>query len=379
MKRKQRSRRERIRSVAGWLLALCCLMGCSSDGRPQKSAAICGSKEVSPELFSYFYWMEYEQYVDEWRDVLQAEDSPMRFDPYHALADQTRFTDGRTWQQFFIDRAMDTLHRYLALLNGAERDESYTISQDKLSLIESARSGLERQAELGGYENADALLQKLFFEDADAEGYQAYYDVYVRANDYYDYLRDQLEVSDETVVQMYYQNRDAYAEQGISDEDDASMVEFRHILVRPQQEEGQTAESAWEEAKKQAEAVLKDFENTDGSVSSFSQLALVFSEDAASYLQGGLYLHVYPGEFDQALDQWLFDETRQEGDLEVLRSDQGWHVVWYLGQEGLARWYYQAAVDFASQLMEQKLAELQEQYPLEQHQEAIRLTDLPTA
>lgn len=359
------------------ILCLTLLLGCISGcGKPEDSiVAACGDQKLSADTFEYFYWMEYEAYVNAWGSVLNAEDSTAEFDPYHSLAAQKRRTDDRTWQEYFIDCAMDTVQEYLALAAASEADETYSFSQENQELIELAMADIERQAELGSFESADALIQNLFFEKATLEGYKRYYTIYVKANAYYDYLRDNLDVDNETILDQFTYNADAYIANGLDSTDNRSMVQYRHILIRP---EGDT-ELEWSIAKGTAETILDDFIKSGSDLTTFEELAMAYSGDANSYQSGGLYQHVYPGEFEESMDSWLFETNHEIGDTAVVQTSSGWHVMYFGGYEGIPYWYYTAATDYTSLKMADILSELVDANPLEQFRDRIVLTDLPKA
>lgn len=356
--------------VMGVMVLAVLLSGCSFQS--QKTVAGCGSETLDAELFEYFYWMEYESYVYQWSDSIEQSS----FDPYSSLAAQTRTTDGRTWQQYFIDEAMATVNRYLALISAANQDESYTLSAEHQKMIDAIADEVEYQAQLGGFESADELVQTLIFENATLDGYVRYYEIYVKANAYHDYLRDQIEVNDEIVHKQYSANQDSYYSDGADWSDNRNMVQIRHILIRPESDGEEYSDVQWNVAKATAETVLQEFLNGDQTVELFSELALAYSGDGSTYDSGGLYIHVYPGQFEEAMDIWAFDEARQPGDTALVQTSSGWHVLYFQGTESMPYWYYRAALDYAGLMMEDQVAQLVKQYPLQRMDENIKLSDM---
>lgn len=113
----------------------------------------------------------------------------------------------------------------------------------------------------------------------------------------------------------------------------------RHILVLP---EGGTynsttgaydyTDSAWKEAKKAAELLLKDWQFTDMTEDSFAALANKESDDlGGNVTNGGLYENIYPGQMVSAFNDWCFDESRKAGDYDIIKTEYGYHIMYFVG------------------------------------------------
>ena len=37
-----------------------------------------------------------------------------------------------------------------------------------------------------------------------------------------------------------------------------------------------------------------------------------------------------------SFDEWIFDESRKEGDVEIVESEYGYHIMYYVGNKNLA-------------------------------------------
>ena len=115
-------------------------------------------------------------------------------------------------------------------------------------------------------------------------------------------------------------------------QDTTKTVNVRHILVTAEDE---TSVSA---AKEKAEQLLAQWEEGDATVESFAALAAENSNDTGSAENGGLYEAVKPGEMIDEFDAWCFDESREEGDVEVIQTDYGFHVMYFDGVNDLEVW-----------------------------------------
>ncbi|MBQ7475272.1 MAG: peptidylprolyl isomerase [Clostridia bacterium] len=61
-----------------------------------------------------------------------------------------------------------------------------------------------------------------------------------------------------------------------------------------------------------------------------ASLAGEYSTDAGSKEKGGLYQNVYKGQFVEPFNTWLFEEGRKEGDHDLIETEYGWHIVYFI-------------------------------------------------
>lgn len=118
-------------------------------------------------------------------------------------------------------------------------------------------------------------------------------------------------------------------------------VDVRHILFMTIDSETQEKLSDEEiaEKKKQAEQLLADWnarDEKDKTEEAFGELAAAQTEDTGSKENGGLYEKVTPGQMVDSFDKWIFDDSRKEGDVEIVESEYGYHVMYYVGNKNLA-------------------------------------------
>ncbi|MBQ7542337.1 MAG: peptidylprolyl isomerase [Clostridia bacterium] len=116
-------------------------------------------------------------------------------------------------------------------------------------------------------------------------------------------------------------------------------VDVRHILFMTVDTSTNEPLSDDEIAEKKAKAeeVLKEWEDTAEKTSdAFGELANQYSEDPGSNTTGGLYESVTPGQMVDSFDSWIFDAKRKEGDVEIVESEYGYHIMYYVGNKDLA-------------------------------------------
>lgn len=121
-------------------------------------------------------------------------------------------------------------------------------------------------------------------------------------------------------------------------------VTARHILFQTKDQSSGNALSEEEIAKKktQAEDVLKKFNEGDKTEDSFAALANEYNEDTGSSSNGGLYEHIYPGQMVTEFNDWVFDVNRKAGDVELVETDYGYHIIYFVAKDG--KDYYDSAI-----------------------------------
>ena len=121
-------------------------------------------------------------------------------------------------------------------------------------------------------------------------------------------------------------------------------VTARHILFQTKDQSSGNDLSEEEIAKKktQAEDVLKKFNEGDKTEDSFAALANEYNEDTGSSSNGGLYEHIYPGQMVTEFNDWVFDANRKAGDVELVETDYGYHIIYFVAKDG--KDYYDSTI-----------------------------------
>lgn len=121
-------------------------------------------------------------------------------------------------------------------------------------------------------------------------------------------------------------------------------VTARHILFQTKDQNSGNDLSEEEIAKKktQAEDVLKKFNEGDKTEDSFAALANEYNEDTGSSSNGGLYEHIYPGQMVTEFNDWVFDANRKAGDVELVETDYGYHIIYFVAKDG--KDYYDSTI-----------------------------------
>ncbi|MBQ3257108.1 MAG: peptidylprolyl isomerase [Oscillospiraceae bacterium] len=176
--------------------------------------------------------------------------------------------------------------------------------------------------------------------------------------------------------------------------DGTPCISFRQILHRPQHPQWYTkaqaakepqveynvapdgkvscVNSGWRNGDWKSQSILSEWRSDYQSTEyGFGQLAYERSDDEASAKHGGLYVNVLPGEVPAELEEWLFDPVRKYGDTKIIRTEYGYHILYFV--EGTT---VEAKAEADAKLAD-KQAELiaiaKERFPVELHLEAAAM------
>ncbi len=116
------------------------------------------------------------------------------------------------------------------------------------------------------------------------------------------------------------------------------LVDARHILISFKggvtDSSGQTIYSEAEKQTALAELniIKKSFEQ-DPTEETFAELATIYSTDDGSKSNGGLYEDIYPGQMVPTFNDWCFDATRKAGDYDIVETEYGYHLIYFVRQQ----------------------------------------------
>ena len=321
--------------------------------------ASCGGKEMTNRDLDFYYWQQYYTFANNYGAYIS-----YILDSSKGL-DEQAYSEEETWQQALLSGAADMFHSITALNLEADA-EGFTLSEEDEADLASLAENLDAAAAYYGLEDGLAYLQESFGPTATVEDYVAFARDNLRATRYMQKLIEGLELTDQEISDYYDQNADSYAESRV-EKIDKPMVDVRHILVIPaeQDENGEYTEAAWQEAEQKAQAILDEWKAGEATEESFAALVGENSEDPGSSSNGGLYEDVYPGQMVDAFDAWCFDDARQPGDTGIVKTDYGYHVMYFVGKGDEIFWFETAKGDLRSERSADLEDALREKYPME--------------
>lgn len=350
-----------------------------------------------------YYWLEVADYRLTQNEAMPDFAKPL--DTQLCQIDETAVT----WQQFFLQRALNSWHAQQALVLESEAEELPTEEayQPNLENHEKYMTGmpatkvlygynkifrpnelhqayldgipamLEQLSSDKGYESVSALVSDLAGAGADEKALEHYVQLYNRGYMYYTTLSYYAEPEQEAVEAYFAEHQGEYTAAGIS-QDGGKYVDMRHILLIPEgasvAQDGTVtcSQEAWDACLAEAQDMLKKWsKDWRCSESTFAELANNQSKDPGSRLNGGLYRNLRAGQLTRELDAWCFDEARQVGDAEIIKTDCGYHIVYFCGSREISD--AQAQTDLTARMLRDLIGAAKENYPMTVDYGAIEL------
>lgn len=300
----------------------------------EKVVATAGEYELTLGQLQVYYWMEFRNFMSQYGTYA----SYFGLDVSRPLDTQmcSGLEEARTWQQFFLEGALNSWNNYRAM--AAEADANgFELTEQQRAAIDNAAAELEEAAAANGYESGIAMLHSSLGAGAELEDYVYFMELYYKANGYYAQIAQGFEPTDEQLDDYFEEHAEGYATSGITK--DTKLVNVRHILVYPEGADGtnlatqEFSEEAWAASEKKAQEILDQFLAGDKTEESFAALANEYSEDPGSNTNGGLYENVSEGEMVAAFNDWCFDAARQVGDTGIVKTNYGYHVMYFSGSQ----------------------------------------------
>lgn len=337
-----------------------------------KVVATAGAHELTLSRLQVYYWMEVRNFLSQYG----AYASYIGLDLTQSL--DTQLCPGaevsQTWQQYFLSAALNSWHKYTAM--AAEADlNGYQITELQRQALDNAAAELEEGALTNGFDSLEHLLRSSLGAAASLEDYHYFMEQYYKANGYYNQLAESVNPTDQELEAYFEEHADGYTASGITK--DKKTVDVRHILIYPEGADGtnifteEFSEEAWAAGEAAAQAVLQEFQAGEQTVEAFAALANAKSQDPGSNQNGGLYQGVNEGEMVQAFNDWCFDPARQVGDTGIVKTEYGYHVMYFCGSETV--WQQYVRSDLISEKTGAMVNEISEQSPLTVHYADILL------
>lgn len=336
----------------------------------QTVVATIGERQLTNGQLQVYYWMEVQSFLNTYG----------AYAPYFGL-DYTKPLDTQvsvedeslTWQQFFLQRALNNWQQVQAMsmeaaINGIEMNPE---DQEYLDTLQQQMEELAQSYDM----TLDELLLTNLGPGAGMEEYHYFQEQYLKGLPYFQAETAKIVPTEADLEAFFTEHEEDYANSGITK--DSMFVDVRHILVQitggTTDEEGNTTytDEEWAACEEKAQAILDEWLAGEKTEDSFAALATEKSEDPGSQANGGLYERVTEGQMVAPFNDWCFDASRKTGDYGLVKTDYGYHVMYFVGTQ--PQWKYYAESDWVGEETNKLIDKLVEKNPMEVAYENITL------
>lgn len=326
-----------------------------------------------------YYRMQYIQFLNTYGQYV----SVLGLDTTKPLDEQICQTDENgqeiTWQQFFLKNALDYWAYCRSMAREAEK-AGMTLDETTQAQLDSLEEDFEANAQQNNFASADEMLAVDFGKGASMENYKSYAYNYFMGNKYFEMKLNAFSRTAEDVEAYYDAHTEDFAAQNCEKNDMPATIDVRHILIKPAtsgtDESGKaiSTDEDWAAAEKKANEVYQQWKDGEATEESFDKLASEYNADGSS-----LYTDVTPGRMVAEFNDWCFDAARKTGDNGIVKTQFGYHIMYFVSASEKTYWYAMAE----QMLMEDQANELStsilEANPYEVNYLAIQIGEVEPA
>ena len=329
--------------------------------------ATVGDAEMTNEDLQVYYWMQVQNFFSNYYYYL----SYFGLDYTQPLDTQICgvMDNGYTWQQYFLEQALNNWHSYQAMANMAA-EAGLELSEEEQEYLATLAGNIEANAANQGFATADELVQFNVGPGAGIGAYVAYEELFLKGDLYYLQQEAAIEMTDADIEAYFDANADYFAENGITK--DGVYVDVRHVLLVPEGKNpgDEYTDEEWETLLADAQALLDQWVAGGATEDSFAELANQYSVDSDG-TDGGLYEDVYEGQMVTNFNDWCFDTSRQYGDYDLVQTEYGYHLMFFVGSEPM--WVSYAESGLKTELINAIVTDATEKHPMDVDYSAIAL------
>ncbi len=283
-------------------------------------------------------------------------------------------TTGQTWQELILENAVNSWHAITAM-NMQGREEGFQLNEEQQEYLASIDSQINEMATAAGFESVEEMIRSDVGISATEEGLRNFMKEEYFYSCYYASLVEKLAPTQEQIETYFAENEESLAAQGITKE--TCTVDVRHILIQP---EGGTpgennttvyTDEAWEACLQKAQEILDTWKAGEATEESFAELAKEHSVDGNAS-EGGLYTGVTEGYMVETFNDWIFDKTREYGNVDIVKTQFGYHIMFFVGRE--YTWSDTCANALLNDSLQYAIDSAKEKFPMEINYDRIVLS-----
>ena len=286
------------------------------------------------------------------------------------LVNQQCYFEDISWQEYFTHEAINTWHKYQIIRWYAEED-GFKFSEDTQEMLDNMETDIKASATEDGYTDVNEWLVYTYKADITYEDYAEY----VLLTAYYsEYLAKEPTAEE---LDAFYQENEAYFVENSIDKESGVIASVRHILIQPKSAsgDGTYTDEEWAACKSEATKILNEWRSGAATEDTFASMAKLYSADTGSTENGGLYTDITKDSgYVEEFENWCIDPSRRIGDTGLIKTEYGYHIMYYSG--GTPLWEYYAKQMYAEDLMYRLVESGAAQWPVEISKDAICINEI---
>lgn len=329
---------------------------------------------TNAELQAYYYMQIYD-FIEQTYGYV----SYYGLDLYTPLGEQVYdATTGQTWEDIFLELAINCWNRYTVLRQMGEA-AGFELPEEDQAVLDAMPEDMAELATQLEYDSVEEMIGAQMGASCNFEGYRRFMHTKLYCNAYFDYLYESLAPTMDELEAYYTANEATFVNAGAS-KDAGLAVDARHILLTPKDGtpiEGtnlsEYTEEAWADCLVEAQKILDEYLASDRSETTFANMAVKYSS-CPSASQGGLLSNTLKGKTVEAFDAWIFDESREYGDYDLIRTEYGYHIMFFVSIDEY--WARLARTNYIGEKAAAMIDEAVENTQVEVNMDLIKLSNI---
>lgn len=339
------------------------------DKKGDVVVATMGEHQLTNRKLQMYYWMEVYDFLNQYGSYA----AYFGLDVSKPL-DEQYVEEDQTWQQYFLKSAIQNWQTYTALSLEAEAKD-HEMDDEFKKLLEQMKSDMEESAAKAGFATVDEMLASEMGAGVTYEDYYEYLVTYYTGYSYFNACYESFDPTDDEIDAYFEKNQEEFAAQKITKES-GKYGDVRHILKliskygEQDKENAKTepnygySQEAWDKCLADAQKLLDEWLAGDKTEESFGEMANKHSDDQnGKVTNGGIYEDVVKGQMVEPFENWLFDESRQVGDYGLVKTEYGYHIMYFVGSEEI--WYAEAKAALIGERAQNMVTEVLTKNPAE--------------
>ncbi|MBQ7321147.1 MAG: hypothetical protein IJW99_03540 [Clostridia bacterium] len=288
------------------------LVGVSGNELRKYTALKTENYEISGSMYAYLFCEIGFAYVSK---ITQEELDERGFDENKTLREQ-KYDKDRTWYEYINEYVRSEVETLILMCEAATRD-GVSLTNEDYAYVNDQLTGMRTRVVLQFSSDFESYLQEQYFGYVNEEDVTKVLLMETLAAKYEAKLTAQIK------ERMTEERVEAQVATMTGEKDMTVTRNLGHVLASyytldedQAYEQIKTAKTRWEEQGKTMEA--------------FEAVWKEYSEDANM-----IYENLRPGEMVEEIDKWLYAPERAVGDVGILSSEEGCHLLYYISEGDL--------------------------------------------
>lgn len=293
----------------------------------------------------------------------------------------TMSEDGGSWEDFFLEQALDTWAQMATIAIMAE-ENGFALTAEQQEELAAKIESYKESATSYDYADIEEMVEAEMGKGATAEDYFAYVKLDYLCTAYITHLQEQNQPTDAQIEEYYAANEAAVKSAGYG-KDAGKLVDVRHILIKPEggvlNSDNRTytyTDAQWEDGRQKAQVVYDLWLAGNKDEDSFIELAKKHSADSSA-ANGGMISNAAKDQMVEEFDAWIFEDGRKYGDHTMLKTVFGYHIMFFVESE--EAWVRYCSANYTNDIVSAQMEKFAENLTVQTEYDLIAIGQVDLA